>query len=95
MDELRFTGATEARSMSSCIGCVCNACAYNVNLDLQYFTPGEIEDCCFNCDDCIDGKGKGRWMPECDHFLKPAKRVEMEARIARSKFKIIGGNKRE
>lgn len=92
--------------MSNCIGCVCNACVYNADLDPQYFTPGEVDGVCFNCDDCMTTNGhsrwdeergcwSGRWKGECDHFRKPAKKVEMEARIARAKLKVIGGNSRD
>ena len=77
----------------SCIGCKCNSCAFNSNLGSQYFTPGEVDECCYNCDDCCAGNGKGRRKPECDHFRKPVKKVEMEARIARSKLRLMQGEK--
>ena len=47
--------------MSSCIGCVCNVCVYNADLDPQYFTPGEIDNVCFNCDDCMTTNGHSQW----------------------------------
>lgn len=77
----------------SCIGCKCGSCAFNVNLDPQYFTPGEVDEACFNCDDCCAGNSKGRWKCECEHFHKPVKKIEMEARIARSKLSLITGKK--
>jgi len=72
-----------------CIGCRCNICALNVNLDLQYFTPGEVDSVCFNCDDCCVGNGDGRCMPECSSFRKPEKKQEMESLIARSKLRLL------
>ena len=88
--------------MSSCFGCICNSCARNVNLGTQYFTPGEVDECCFNCDDCGATNGRtrwdpenncysGRWMPECARYREAQKHIEMRARIARTKFKVIAG----
>lgn len=75
----------------SCIGCKCNFCAFNVNLDPQYFTPGEVDGCCFHCDDCC--AHKVRYKSECDHFRKATKKVEAEAQTARSKIRLIRGGK--
>lgn len=78
--------------MSNCIGCKCNACVFNALISPGIFTPGEIEEYCYNCEDHCDHKGSGRYMPECDHFRLPKKLVEQKALTARSKLKVTGGN---
>lgn len=83
----------------SCFGCLCNFCARNVN-NLQYFTPGEVDACCFNCDDCIDSGGRGRgsypytgrWKGECPDFLEAQKHVEMRAKREDARAKAARGN---
>lgn len=55
----------------------------------QYFTPGEVDAVCFNCDDCSAGNGDGHWITECSAFLKPKKKEEMESLIARSKLRLL------
>ena len=70
--------------MSNCIGCVCNACVYNADLDPQYFTPGEIDNVCFNCDDCMTTNGHSRWAAaglaagkaNVTIFVNPRKRLK-------------------
>ena len=75
--------------MNNCIGCKCNVCAYNVNIGTQYFTPGEVDERCFNCDDCMSTKYGGLWMGECTQYRKPVKKADMETRIGRSRLKLL------
>lgn len=92
--------------MASCMGCICKFCAYNVNLDLRYFTRGEVTEACFNCDDCMDTDGhsrwdpdrgcySGRWKDECDHFREPTKLIDMKADAARRSLRVIGGSSQQ
>ena len=86
--------------MASCIGCRCQICAYNINLDLRYFTRGEVSEVCFNCDDCMDTDGtgrwdaekgcySGRWKGECPDYLDPIKHVEAKAETARRSLHVV------
>lgn len=86
--------------MASCIGCRCQICARNCNLDPHYFTPGEVDECCFNCDDCILTNGtsrwdaekgcySGRWKGECPDYLDPIKHIEAKAEAARRSLHVV------
>lgn len=88
--------------MAACFGCKCNTCARNVNITPGLFTPGEIDECCFNCDDCIVSDGHGRWDSEktcysgywkgdCLNYAEPRKYAEQRAQSARRSFHVIGG----
>lgn len=82
--------------MAACFGCRCNTCARNVNITPGLFTPGEVDECCFNCDDCMatngtarwdpdKGQYSGRWKGECQEYLEPKKYAEQKARAEREK----------
>ncbi len=50
----------------SCIGCICEHCANSA--ECFDHCQGEMDEPCFNCDDCIhwDGKtGREMWRDEC------------------------------
>ena len=84
----------------TCAGCMCNFCARSCELYSGYFTPGEVDECCFTCDDCrnYDGDHRKKSMHrfKCPYYIKPQKYAEMEnrraeakAKTARSKFRLI------
>lgn len=53
----------------SCMRCICEHCANNPNCFDH--CQGEMDEPCFNCDDCIhwDGKvGKEMWRDECHKY---------------------------
>lgn len=83
----------------SCYNCACNRCVYNAELDLQCFTPGEIqdvEDICYCCDECrnYDGDTRKRslWRPECEKRKIPRKYEEQMANARRRRFVVIKGD---
>lgn len=82
----------------SCFGCKCNHCARNCNLEPWYVTIGEVDEVCFNCDDCVQyGSAhakKDLWKGECKHYLKPAKLEEQEIRNRRAAMRVIEGGKK-
>lgn len=65
-----------------CFGCICQHCARNVD-EVQYFTPGEVDEPCYNCDD--HPSGKGQWKGICQYYVEPVKYREMKARIEEEK----------
>ena len=57
----------------SCYGCACDHCAYNAELGIWDFTPGEVQDAaeiCFCCDECKNYDGdhqkRSQWRESCD-----------------------------
>ena len=79
----------------SCYKCACLFCARNVELELQYFTPGEISgvEVCFDCDECRHYSGDrsqtSKWKPDCLEFIEARKHAELAAAAMRRKLKII------
>lgn len=70
----------------SCIGCICEHCANSA--ECFDHCQGEMDDPCFNCDDCIhwDGKtGREMWRDECPKY----KITEYWAAHLRRKMKIV------
>lgn len=76
----------------SCLGCKCIFCARNVDLSLEYFSPGEIKkasDLCYDCDAC-EGIGKQNlYKRGCPRFKEAVKSIEARITAARKKLKII------
>lgn len=69
-----------------CGGCLCEQCANNV--DCFYSIPSkEMQEPCFNCDDCYyyNGKGDRNKKHECKDFII----TEYAAMRNRETFKII------
>lgn len=69
-----------------CMGCICDHCANSS----ECFDPcpGEMEEPCFTCDECIhyDGKtGREMWRDECPAY----KITEHHAAYLRRKIKIV------
>jgi len=78
----------------SCFGCLCKFCVYNVDILPRYFTPGEADGFCYNCDECGAGhKMQGHCMTVCQHFKQAEKKIDKEAQLARSKIQLINGGK--
>lgn len=78
----------------SCEGCRCYFCARNVDLGTEYFTPGEVDEVCFNCDDCYyfsDNNMDFNRKTTCAKYVEPAKLVESRAKHRRKLFKVING----
>lgn len=79
----------------SCYGCKCNFCALNCELYVEYVTIGEVDECCFNCDDCreFDGDWRKSWRfrPECEKFIEARKYTEARAAAMRRSFRVIKG----
>ena len=70
-----------------CWGCICNRCANSV--ECFDHCPGEMDEPCFTCDECIyyDGKSDRRVMrrDECPKY----KITEYYVSIFRKKMKIL------
>ncbi len=66
--------------------CICKNCARDVNC--MYFTPGEVDSICYNCDDCVSGTNSG-WKDSCDNYKEPIKLAEHRAEMRRRKLEII------
>lgn len=79
----------------SCYGCKCNLCARSCELYSEYITIGEVDECCFTCDECKhfgnDWSKRSQWRKDCDKYLEPAKLAAMRAEAYRKKFKVIQG----
>ena len=79
----------------SCYGCVCRYCARSVELELLYFSPGEIqgEEACFSCDECRRYTGdlsmSSQWRPDCPEQIEARKHIEARAAAMRKKLKIV------
>ena len=80
----------------SCYGCLCRTCARSVELDLRYFTPGELPpgvEPCFSCDECryYDGDWRKGYQKraECSGYVEARKHAEAAAAAMRRKMKII------
>jgi hypothetical protein len=81
----------------SCYGCKCNFCARSCELYSEYVTIGEVDDCCFNCDECreFDGDHRKRWRfrQECEEFIEAQKYTEARAAAMRRNLQVIKGGK--
>lgn len=70
----------------SCMECICNHCANSA--ECFDHCQGEMDEPCYNCDDCIhyDGEvGREMWRDECPKY----KITEYWAAHLRRKMKII------
>lgn len=67
-----------------CLGCVCLKCARNVD-EVQYFTPGETDWACYNCDDHSGGIRHRGHKSDCPDYVEPVRYREMKARIEKEK----------
>ena len=70
----------------SCMGCIRNHCANSA--ECFDHCQGEMDEPCYNCDDCIhyDGEvGREMWRDECPKY----KITEYWAAHLRRKMKII------
>lgn len=79
----------------SCEGCRCCFCARNVDLGTEYFTAGEVDEACFNCDDCYYFSDSNRDFNKkrtCAEYVEPTKLVEIRAQHYRKLFKVIIGD---
>ena len=89
-----------------CYGCLCDTCAHSVELLSWYFTIGETDEPCFNCDECSHYDGdickKDKWTNDCTRCIEAKKakesrereaahREEKRLRNLRSTFKVIRG----
>lgn len=67
-----------------CYGCLCDTCAHSVELLSWYFTIGETDEPCFNCDECRhyggDSRMKDRWTNDCPRHIEAKKAVEARKR---------------
>lgn len=80
----------------NCEGCLCQTCARSVELELRYFTVGELPEdveACFACDECFyfgGDRSKGyQWRAECKGYIEARKHAEAAAAAMRMKLKII------
>lgn len=71
-----------------CANCLCQYCANNVEGDIK---PGEMQEPCFNCDDCraYDGdyRKQNQHKEECTEFVMS----DYGARRNRERIKLIKG----
>ncbi len=78
----------------SCQQCACNLCAKSVELPLALFTPGEVTEPCFACDDCRRYGGDYSKPTQerriCELYQRPAK---LEKKTTKTKFVVIKGGK--
>lgn len=70
-----------------CGGCICNKCANDVN---GRYTPGEMEEPCFNCEECREYDGDYRnkscnKKTECESF----KMTNYHAALNRKNIKLL------
>lgn len=74
-----------------CRNCLCSYCANNAEELYRKVNPKEMQECCFNCDECYeyDGNcGRGRKIKEdCEKFVIS----DYGAGIIRKKFKVMEG----
>ena len=80
----------------SCYGCLCRICARSGELELRYFTAGELPpgaEPCFSCDEChyYDGDFRKGYQKraECSGYIEARKHAELAAAAMRRKLKII------
>lgn len=74
--------------VAKCANCLCQYCANNVEGDIK---PGEMQEPCFNCDDCREYDGecrkKNQRKEECAEFVMS----DYGARRNRRRIKLIKG----
>lgn len=77
----------------SCYKCLCNFCAKNCELYSEYVTIGEVDEICFNCDDCqiYDGDYRKPYLKrrECEKFVEAQKYTEARAAAMRRKIRLL------
>lgn len=80
----------------SCYQCACLFCVRNCELEVQYFTRGELPDgveVCFFCDECRHYTGninmRSCWRQECLGQIVARKYIEALARAARAKLHLV------
>lgn len=89
-----------------CYKCLCNFCANNCELPVDYITAGECEEPCFNCDECrhYDGdfRKRSKWTTECPKYKEAKKHEENHRRMEniaaerrRKNFVVINCSKEE
>lgn len=80
-----------------CNKCICSKCKYNVEITpfLTREECKEVEDSCFNCDECFyygmddENLSTDKVKFECAKFEKSNYYEELEAEKRRKNFKII------
>lgn len=93
---LAVQGAKWGEKMRFC-DCHCEICARNAILPNEYYTPGEVDDVCFICEECklYDGDclKSSQQRHGCAYYLEPQKLEDVEARDKRRCFRVIKGGK--
>lgn len=81
--------------VSLCTNCLCNYCVNNVEQTCDKVKPGEMQEPCFNCDECREYSGESQFAnqrkEECPNFVMS----DYGARRNRKQFRLIRGVKRE
>jgi len=79
-----------------CGGCLCRTCARSVELELRFFTSGDLPpgaEPYFSCDEChyYDGDFRKGYQnrAECSGYIEARKHAELAAAAMRRQLKII------